>query len=58
MEMPTDEKLRRLDHPLASTDRRPLFWDFCEDQKVPYETLRKELAQESRQVLARVRKSD
>ena len=45
MEKPTNEKLLRLeiDNPLRSTDWRPLFERFGENERVAYETLRKQL---------------
>jgi hypothetical protein len=44
MGKPTNEKRRlEVNSPLASADWRPLCWRFGEDERVPYEKLRKQL---------------
>jgi hypothetical protein len=61
MEKPTSEKPRRLEviRPLASADWRPRFWRFGEDERIPYEELRKQLSRVNGPVLLRiVRNSD
>ena len=61
MEKPTNEKPRRLEanSPLASADWRSRFWRFGEDERVPYEELRKQLNRVDGSVLLRIaRNSD
>ena len=61
MEKPTNKNLRRLEanSPLASADWRPRFWRFGEDERVPYEELRKQLNRVDDSVLLRIaRNSD
>lgn len=45
MEKPTNEKLLRLEvnNPFKSSNWPPRFWRFGEDERVPYEKLRKQL---------------
>jgi len=61
MEKPTNKNLRRLEanSPHVSADWRPRFWRFGEDERVPYEELRKQLNRVDDSVLLRIaRNSD